>query len=114
VPARLELDIHDHTTRYRVDGAVCRTIAEAELVYGRRASPYEWIGLMNRYGCHSAELLLTGLGAAAADAFASITDLGTGIEEPAALQQAGPDTLALVARDCPARALLRIYWPLEA
>lgn len=111
VPARLELDIHDGTTRYRVDGAVCRTVAEAELVYGRRASPYEWIGLMNRYGCHSAELLLTG--PVTGDAFASITDLGTGIEEPAALQPAGPDTLALVVHDCPARALLRIYWPLE-
>ena len=113
VPSRLELDVHDRVTRYRVDGAVCRTIAEAELVQGRRASPYEWIGLMNRYACVSAELSLTGLGAVADEAFASITDLGTGIEEPAELVRSGLDTLALVAPDCPARTLLRIYWPLE-
>ena len=115
VPGRIELDVRgDHLTLYRVGGAVCRTVREAEEVYGKRTSPYEWIGLMNRYTSRSARLSLVGLGAAAAEAFASVTDLGTGLEEPAGFDRSAPaGELRLIVPDCPARALLRIYWPLE-
>ena len=115
MPGRIELDVRgDHLTLYRVGGAVCRTVREAEEVYGKRTSPYEWIGLMNRYTSRSARLSLVGLGAAAAEAFASVTDLGTGLEEPAAFDRSAPaGELRLIVPDCPARALLRIYWPLE-
>ena len=114
VPARIELDVRDRTTRYRLDGGVCRTVREAELVYGKRTSPYEWIGLMNRYQCAAVRLSLLGLGNLARDAFASVTDLGTGLEEPAAIDRTGGgDALRLAVANCPARTLLRIYWLLD-
>jgi hypothetical protein len=69
---------------------------------------------MNRYTCDSARLSLLGLGKQAREAFASVTDLGTGLEEPAAIDRSGAgDELRLVVAGCPARTLLRIYWPLE-
>jgi hypothetical protein len=111
VPGRIELDVRDRT-RYRVVAAVCRTAAEVERVYGKRSSPYEWIGLMNRYASRRAALSLVGLGDdEAREAFASVTDLGTGLEEPARLERE-QDELRLVVTDCAPRALLRIYWPL--
>lgn len=111
VPSRIELDVND-VTHYRVVAAVCRTAGEAEQLYGRRASPYEWIGLMNRYASRRTQLTLLGLGPTARQAFASVTDLGTGLEEPAPLERDAGDELRLVVEDCPPRALLRIYWPL--
>jgi hypothetical protein len=115
VPGRIELDVHeDHITLYRVRDAVCRTVPEAQELYGRRASPYEWVGLMNRYLARRARLTLVGLGDLSRQAFASLTDLGTGLEEPAPVDRsAGGDELRVVVDDCPARSLLRIYWPLE-
>jgi hypothetical protein len=114
VPGRLDLELGSPgITRYRLENGVCRTAAEAEKVYGSRTAPYEWIGLMNRYACKRTRLVVTGLGDAAREAFASITDLGTGLEEPAALSRAAGDEVSLTATPCGPRALLRIYWPLD-
>lgn len=115
-PGPVELTLEgEGVTRYRLVAGVCRTIEEAELVYGSRTAPYEWIGLMNRYACQRATLSITGLGNRSSDCFASITDLGTGLEEPlrANPSEAG-DSVAVTVAPCAPRALLRIYWPLEA
>ena len=114
-PAKLDLEIGSPgVTRYRLDGGVGRTAHEAERIYGSRTAPYEWIGLMNRYACKRARLVISGLGAVAREAFASLTDLGTGLEEPEPLQRsADGDELALTVEPCGPRKLLRIYWPLE-
>jgi hypothetical protein len=111
-PTRLELGL-GRETRYRLEGGLCRTIDESTKVYGPGASPFEWLGLMNRYACDEVVLSVSGLGASARSAFASTTDLGTGIEQPLPLQRTDGHLRATVA-NCPARTLLRIYFPLEA
>jgi 3',5'-cyclic AMP phosphodiesterase CpdA len=114
VPGRLDLELGSPgITRYRLENGVCRTAAEADKVYGPRTAPYEWIGLMNRYACKRTRLVVTGLGDAAREAFASITDLGTGLEEPATLTRAAGDEISLTVAPCEPRTLLRIYWPLD-
>ncbi len=114
VPGRVELDIGSPgVTRYRLEDGVCRTAAEAERVYGSRTAPYEWIGLMNRYDARRARLVIVGLGDAAREAFASVTDLGTGLEEPAKITRSAGDEVSLTIAPCGPRTLLRIYWPLE-
>jgi hypothetical protein len=73
---------------------------------------------MNRYVCERARLEVAGLGRAAATAFASATDLGTGLERPLRVVRNGngdgEETLVSAElENCPARTLIRIYWPLE-
>lgn len=115
VPGKLELALAEPgVTRYRLESGVCRTWAEAERVYGTRTAPYEWIGLMNRYACKRTRLTLTGLGKAADEAFASVTDLGTGLEKPARVTRAqSGDEVSLTISPAGPRSLLRIFWPLE-
>lgn len=81
---------------------------------GHRASAFAQVNLMNRYSSRSARLELRGLGERAAAAFASATDLGTGLERPLVLSRGEADSgVAAQLLNCPARTLLRIYWPLE-
>jgi 3',5'-cyclic AMP phosphodiesterase CpdA len=113
VPGDVHLAI-DGCTRYRVEGAVFRTLAAARAAQGHRASAFAQVALMNRYSSRRASLELVGLGERAPAAFASATDLGTGLERPMVLQRGGPDGgVTAQLDDCPARTLLRIYWPLE-
>lgn len=109
-PTRIELGLGRSTT-YRLMGGLCRTLAESERVYGTSSSPYEWLGLMNRYVCDDVLLTVEGLGEAGEHAFASATDLGTGIEQPVRLERDDGELCARI-RDCAARTLLRIYFPL--
>jgi hypothetical protein len=112
LPADVHLEV-DGLTRYRVHGAVFRTFAAARAAQGHRASAFAQVGLMNRYSSRQARLELSGLGERASAAFASATDLGTGLERPLVLQRGGEGGVAAQLDDCPARTLLRIYWPLE-
>ena len=70
------------SVRYRVEAAICRTWRESQRCFGDQASPFASVSLMNRYGSSSTRLEITGIGDAVADAFASATDLGTGLERP--------------------------------
>lgn len=115
---RVPGDVHlavDGVTRYRVEGAVFRSLAAARAAQGHRSSAFAQVGLMNRYSAKRASLTLLGLGERAQAAFASATDLGTGLERPLGLRRASDHDGGVVAEleDCPARTLLRIYWPLE-
>lgn len=112
VPTSIEVGL-DGLTRYAHHGGVCRTVAEVERVYGNRSAPYEWLGLMNRYASEVACLEVHGLGLAARAAFASATDLGTGIEEPLPLRR-GDGHVSVSMQTCPPRTLLRLYWPVDA
>ncbi len=67
---------------------------------------------MNRYSSDSAQLSVRGLGDRGELAFASATDLGTGLERPMHLSRAS-DRVVLDSPSCPPRTLLRIYWPLD-
>ena len=75
------------------------------------SSPYGSIAFMNRYAAERARLVVRGLLGHSDDAFASTTDLGTGLERPLPLGRDGDSVFAEQA-GCPARTLLRIYWPL--
>jgi 3',5'-cyclic AMP phosphodiesterase CpdA len=107
LPASLALEL-DGESRYHVQGGVGRTLAERS----PGSSPFGWVGLMNRYASERARLELRGLGERAGAAFASATDLGTGLERAISLEREG-DRLVLEYAHCPARHMLRIHWPLE-
>jgi hypothetical protein len=100
----------DAVTHFEIAGAVCRSLAEAQSAYGPTAS-YEWIGLLSRYGGPVVRLALAREGAPH-DPFASVTDLVTGRERPAAF---APSVTHWEVRleDCAPRTLIKIYWPLE-
>ena len=67
---------------------------------------------MNRYSSEVARLEVSGLDAATSRAFASATDLSTGLERPLRLERRNGGVIAAHDR-CPARTLLRVYWPLD-
>jgi hypothetical protein len=67
---------------------------------------------MNRYASDSARMSLTGLDSRAEAAFASATDLGTGLERPMHLSRSS-ERVVLDYPSCPPRTLLRIYWKLD-
>jgi hypothetical protein len=119
----LPADVHlavGGVTRYRVEGAAFRTLLAARAAQGHRASAFAQVSLMNRYVCRKARLEVTGLGQVAQSAFASATDLGTGLERPLRVDRCSDENndreetkVCAEIEDCPARTLLRIYWPLE-
>jgi len=113
-PTQLTLE-RGQATRYRITGAYCRTVAEAERMFGLRWAPYAWHGLMNRYACDEVLLQLCTDGTRALrGAFASETDLGTGLQRPLALDAESTESSVIIRyRDCPPRTLIRVYWPLE-
>lgn len=113
LPADVHLDV-EGVTRYRVERSVFRTLAAAREAQGHRASAFAQVNLMSRYAAKSAALELAGLGRRAESAFASATDLGTGLERPLKLRRGGAEgSVSALLDDCPARTLLRIYWPLQ-
>jgi hypothetical protein len=103
----------DGTTRYRIEGFVLRGLRAARKLLGAEMSPFASVSLMNRYFSERARLEVRGLGDAAARAFASATDLGTGLERPVRLERMeGSDGVVVNIDDCPPRTLLRVYWQL--
>jgi 3',5'-cyclic AMP phosphodiesterase CpdA len=114
LPAELHLDVRG-TTRYEVHGGVFRTWRAAHAVEGHRASAFAQVSLMSRYASRQTRLEVAGLGAAAERAFASTTDLGTGLEQPLALARSTDAGSVVAAQaDCLARTLIRVYWPLSS
>jgi len=112
LPAHVHLEL-DGITKYRVEGAVARTFGAA-LLRVNDQSPFASVSFMNRYFAATARLELRGLPDAGRKAFASATDLGTGLERPLRLDRLeGSDTAVAEISECPARTLLRIYWRLE-
>jgi 3',5'-cyclic AMP phosphodiesterase CpdA len=110
LPAQVRLNLRG-VVRYRVEAAISRTQREARRCLGDRASPFASVSLMNRYGSSSTRLVVTGIGEAVADGFASATDLGTGLERPLRVVRSD-GSITLEQRDCPPRTLLRVYWRL--
>jgi hypothetical protein len=99
------------TTRVRVAAALCRTFAEGARVLGAPAA-FEAVELTCRWPTDRAVLRLSGPDRVVSRAFASVTDMATGREAPAAALRGGG---AVVFELAPCRGLtrLRIYWPLE-
>jgi len=111
LPASLELSLGRSET-LELEAVYLRTFREAKRVRGEAAAPYEWVGLMNRYRCAEARLVVRGLPPSIArTGFGSIVDLGTGEERPARVR-AEAEGVELIAPSCPARMLLRIHFAL--
>lgn len=108
---RVELSL-DEPTPYLATDALCRTLAEAERCYGG-GTAFEWVGLLSRHGAEAATLRLSAPANARLQPFGSVTDLTTGSERPARLEERD-GTWTLTVSRCAPRTLLRIYWPLMA
>jgi hypothetical protein len=112
LPTQVDLEVGG-VIQYRVLGGMFRTLAKARHTSGDTSSPFAQVALMNRYRSEVARLTVRRLGDSTADAFASATDLGTGLERPMRLERGSePGEVFVSSRGCPARTLLRIYWRL--
>jgi hypothetical protein len=113
-PVELEL-ARGRGTHYRIVGAYPRSVAEAQRLFGLDRAPFAWQGLMNRYACKQVRLEIRGGGTGALrGAFASETDLGTGLQQPLPLGAGSTDDRVVIDYpDCPPRLLIRVYWPLQ-
>lgn len=102
-PARVKVG-RDGVTKYRVEGGLFSNLADAD---GRA---YASVELLNRSRAREARLVVK-LGPVKTAPFASVTSLTTGQERPWPFQREG-DVVTVRHADCPARTLLRLYWPL--
>lgn len=73
--------------------------------------PFEWVGLLCRYGAAHAILQLDRANTGSLEPFGSVTDLTIGRERPARLEVT-PKHWSLAIEGISPRTLLRIYWPL--
>jgi 3',5'-cyclic AMP phosphodiesterase CpdA len=113
-PANLELPL-DGTASYTLLGGVCSSLAEGSKHYGHVGSAFEWVGLLNRYRAQVARLVvkLSPIEVDRQRPFASVTDLTTGRERAVELKRDDANrTYAFELKQCPARTMLRVYWPL--
>lgn len=112
LPAHVHLEL-DGAVEYRVEGGLVKNLDAARRLFGDDPSPFASVGLMNRYFASTARLELGGLLDVSGGAFASATDLGTGLERPIRLERLSePGSAVAEVKDCPPRTLLRIYWRL--
>jgi hypothetical protein len=110
VPSLIHLGL-DRETHFRVEGGILRMLNGLHHESADRHPPFASLALMNRYASREARLEVRGL-ESWDGAFASATDLGTGLERPLGLDK-GPDGIVVSYPDCPPRTLLRAYWPLR-
>ena len=113
-PAQLTLPLKGWL-KYTLQGGVCASLGEASRQYGETDAAYEWLGLLNRYRAETARLTVK-LGPIEVERqrpFGSVTDLTTGREKPVELHRDDLNrTYSFEVKQCRARVLLRVYWPL--
>lgn len=102
-PARVKV-AKDGATSYRVEGGAFSNLVDA----GGRA--YSSVELLNRSRADVARLVVE-LGPVQTTPFASVTNLTTGRERPWPLSREG-NVVTVTHEHCPARTLLKVYWPL--
>jgi hypothetical protein len=107
---RVDLSL-DEPVVYELTDALCRTLSEAERRY-ERGTAFEWVGLLCRHGAENASLRLSAPVSEWLRPFASVTDLTTGRERPAKLEERD-GSFVLSVPNCAPRTMLRIYWPLR-
>jgi hypothetical protein len=108
-PLRINLEI-DGVTRYEVEGGLRRSTPAAPSTPSA-SPPFEWVGLLCRYGGAEVSVSLSREHVERLSPFGSVTDLATGRERPARVEST-PEGWRVSVRDCAPRTLLRIYWPL--
>lgn len=108
-PTRVRIPMHGQAS-WQVQGGVLNSIETASEFHGPGAC-FESVELLNRSRTQLAKLSVH-LGPVTTRPFASVTDLTTGKERPVKLAREG-DLVTLAYPNCPARMLLRVYWPLS-
>ncbi|MFZ5441690.1 MAG: metallophosphoesterase family protein [Myxococcota bacterium] len=103
-PARVRVG-RDGVSRYRIEGGLFSNLGDAN------GKAYASVELLNRSRAREARLVVK-LGPVKSAPFASVTNLTNGQERPWPLSREG-DVVTVRHVDCPARTLLRLYWPLE-
>lgn len=109
LPHRLELGFE--AREYRIHSAVPRTVDEARRL-ASEAAPFGSVEHLVRYRTRMARLSLHGPDSLLASTFASVSDIGSGLEHPVRLEREDR-RVVLTLPNAAARSLLRIYWPLE-
>jgi len=108
-PRRVRIPLRGQAS-WRVLGGVHASIAAASATWGA-GSCFESVELLIRSRTALARLSVH-LGPVTTRPFASVTDLTNGKERPVPFKREG-DLVTLEYANCPARALLRLYWPLS-
>lgn len=114
-PAQIEFEVTSNVSEYAYTlyHGLCGTYEQAIRSYDKRTAPYDWIDLFNRFACAEATLVLQRYPEGLTKPFAALIDLTTGIERPLPLDRVG-NRYELHVRNCQARTLLRIFWPLTS
>lgn len=99
----------DDVSSWRVEGGAFSNVVDASAFRVGRA--FDSIELLNRSRADLARLRVN-LGPVKTTPFASVTNLTTGKERPWPLTREG-EVVTVEHANCPARTLLRLYWPLE-
>lgn len=102
-PAKVKV-ARDGTTSYRTEGGAFLTVTDAD---GRA---FDSVDLLNRSRSDLARLEVD-IGPVKTLPFASVTNLTTGRERPWPFERKG-DVITVMYKNCPARTMLRLYWPL--
>jgi 3',5'-cyclic AMP phosphodiesterase CpdA len=108
-PTQVEVPMRGGEASWRVLGGAVASTEAASALRGDGAC-FESVELLNRSRAHVARLRVH-LGPVTTTPFASTTDLTTGKERPLKLRRDG-DAVVAEYEHCPARVLLRVYWPL--
>ena len=109
-PCPVELKVaKDGVSTWRIEGGAFSNLTDAQLEQPGRA--FGWVELLCRSRAELARLAVH-LGPVKSTPFASITNLTTGQERPYPFTREG-DLVTVTHSNCPARTLLRLYWPLE-
>jgi 3',5'-cyclic AMP phosphodiesterase CpdA len=108
-PARLQLPMHGEASFTVLGGAAATTAGASE--HAGEDTTCESVKLHNRSRAAVARLTLD-LGTLPLEPFGSALDLTTGRERPMPLSREG-NRVTLEYRQCPARMLLRISWPVR-
>jgi hypothetical protein len=103
-PAKVKV-ARDGTSSYRTEAGAYLTVTDAD---GRA---FDSVELLNRSRSELARLEVD-LGPVKTRPFASVTNLTTGRERPFPFERNG-NVVTLTYKNCPARTMLRLYWPLE-
>lgn len=104
LPAKIKVP-RDGVTHFRVEGGALQTVHDGE------GEAFDCVELLNRSRSSRAKLVVD-LGPVTTEPFASVTNLTTGKERPWPFKRDG-QTVTVEFNDCPARTLLRVYWPLQ-
>ena len=111
LPGEIHLRPYD-TVNWREESGALRTFDAARELESDMASPFGKIAMLVRYATARARVVLEGDTRLLATAFASVTDVGSGLARPVPIRRIGKRAVVELS-PCAARTMITIHWPLE-